>query len=117
MIFPLTFRFLGTYQVDESVENLISLQSYMGTFWMLNLMMGFVFEIPILCWLLGKMGVLSASFLKKYRKYAIVIVLVLAAVITPTSDVFTMLLVAFPIWLLYEAGIWILRHQATVRSR
>lgn len=117
LIFPLTFRFLGTYQVDESVENLISLQSYMGTFWMLNLMMGFVFEIPILCWLLGKMGVLSASFLKKYRKYAIVIVLVLAAVITPTSDVFTMLLVAFPIWLLYEAGIWILRHQATVRSR
>ena len=85
--------------------------SYMGTFWMLNLMMGFVFEIPILCWLLGKMGILSASFLKKYRKYAIVIVLALAAVITPTSDAFTMLLVAFPIWCLYEAGIWILKRQ------
>ena len=111
LIFPLTFRFLGTYQVDESVENLISLQSYMGTFWMLNLMMGFVFEIPILCWLLGKMGILSASFLKKYRKYAIVIVLALAAVITPTSDAFTMLLVAFPIWCLYETGIWILKRQ------
>lgn len=111
LIFPLTFRFLGTYQVADSVQNLISLQSYMGTFLMLNLLMGLVFEIPVLCWLFGKMGFISASFLKKYRKYAIVIILALAAIITPTSDVFTLLLVACPIWILYELGIAILKRQ------
>ncbi|MGL5014754.1 MAG: twin-arginine translocase subunit TatC [Bacteroidales bacterium] len=105
LIFPLTFRFLGTYQVSSEVENQIVLDSYIGTMMMLNLMMGIVFEIPILCWLFAKMGFISAAFLRKYRRHAIVILLVLAALITPTADVVTLLLVAMPMYLLYELSI------------
>lgn len=107
LIFPLTFRFLGTYQVDAEVENLISLHSYIDTMMMLNLMMGIMFEMPILCWLFAKLGFLSGSFMKRYRKHAIVVILIIAAIITPTADIFTLLLVSLPIYLLYEISILI----------
>lgn len=107
LIFPLTFRFLGTYQVSEDVVNMISLQSYMGTFFMMCLAMGLVFEIPILSWLFAKLGFLSPEFMRHYRKHAIVIILIIAAIITPTSDVFTLSLVSLPMWILYELSIWI----------
>lgn len=110
LIFPLTFRFLGTYQVSSEVENMISLQSYMDTLMMMNLMMGIVFEIPILCWLLAKFGLISAAFMRRYHRHAIVVILVIAAIITPTSDVFTLLLVSLPMWLLYECSIFIVKH-------
>lgn len=105
LIFPLTFRFLGTYQVSGLVENTITLTSYVDTLMMLSLMMGIVFEIPILCWLFGKLGFLTSAFMKNYRRHAIVIILVVAAVITPTSDVFTLSLVSLPMYLLYEISI------------
>lgn len=114
LIFPLTFRFLGTYQVSTEVENLITLDSYMDTLLLMNLMMGIVFEIPVLCWLLARFGLLSAAFMRRFRRHAVVVMLVVAAVITPTSDAFTLLLVALPIWLLYEASILLVQH--TVRS-
>ena len=110
LIFPLTFRFLGTYQVSDDVENMISLQSYMDTLMMMNLMMGIVFEIPILCWLLAKFNLISATFMRRYRRHAIVSILAIAAIITPTSDVFTLLLVSFPMCLLYEASILIVKR-------
>ena len=110
LIFPLTFRFLALYQVSVEVENTIVLSSYIDMLMMLSLMMGIVFEIPVLCWLFAQLGLLSTSFMRMYRKHAIVLVLVIAAVITPTSDVFTLLMVAFPILLLYEASIWIVRR-------
>lgn len=105
LIFPLTFRFLGTYQVSADVENLITLSSYIDTLMMLSLMMGIVFEIPILSWLFARFGLISAAFMRRYRRHAVVIILVVAAVITPTSDVFTLLLVALPMWMLYELSI------------
>ncbi len=105
LIFPLTFRFLGTYQVAEEVLNMISLHSYIDTLMMLCLMIGVVFEIPILCWLFAKLGFLSSAFMRKYRKHAIVILLLIAAVITPTSDIFTLVLVAMPMYTLYEISI------------
>lgn len=105
LIFPLTFRFLGTYQVSGDVANLITLDSYISTLVLMCLSMGIVFEIPILSWLFAKLGFLSADFMRRYRKHAIVIILVVAAIITPTSDVFTLSLVALPMWLLYEASI------------
>lgn len=109
LIFPLTFRFLGTYQVSDQVENMISLQSYISTLLMMSLAMGIVFEIPILSWLFAKLGFISADFMRRYRRHAVVIILVVAAIITPTSDVFTLLLVSFPMWLLYEVSIWIVK--------
>ena len=111
LIFPLTFRFLGTYQVSDQVENMISLQAYISTLLMMSLAMGIVFEIPILSWLFAKLGFISADFMRRYRRHAVVIILVVAAIITPTSDVFTLLLVSLPMWLLYEVSIWIVKRS------
>ncbi len=111
LIFPLTFRFLGTYQVSGEVDNLIALDSYISTLVMMCLAMGIVFEIPILSWLFAKLGLLSADFMRRYRKHAIVIILVVAAVITPTPDVFTLSLVALPMWVLYKISILIVKQS------
>lgn len=110
LVFPLTFRFLGTYQVSGDVDNLISLDSYISTLVMMCLAMGIVFEIPILSWLFAKLGFLSAEFMRKYRKHAIVVILAVSAIITPTSDVFTLSLVALPMWILYEVSILIVKR-------
>ncbi|MDO4525035.1 MAG: twin-arginine translocase subunit TatC [Bacteroidales bacterium] len=106
LIFPLTIRFLGDYQVSDDVANIITLSSYIDTLTMLTLMLGIVFELPILCMLLGKMGILTANFMKEYRRHAIVIILIVAAIITPTTDVMTLMLVTLPIYLLYEISIF-----------
>lgn len=117
LIFPLTFRFLGTYQVSGDIANLITLDSYISTLVLMCLSMGIVFEIPILSWLFAKLGFLSADFMRRYRKHAIVIILVVAAIITPTSDVFTLSLVALPMWLLYEVSIFIVNKTANKDTR
>lgn len=111
MIFPLTFRFLGTYQVATDVENMINLESYMSTLIVMSLSMGIVFEMPVLVWMLGKMGLITPSFMRKYRRHAIVAILIVAAVITPTSDIVTLLLVSLPMWLLYESGILLIKEK------
>ena len=109
LIFPLTFRFLGTYQVSEDVVNMISLQSYMSTLTLMSISMGIVFEMPVVSWLMARMGLLSASFMTRYRRHAIVVILIVAAIITPTSDVFTLLMVSLPMWMLYELSVLIVR--------
>ena len=116
LIFPLTFRFLGTYQVSDTVINAITLTSYVDTLMMLSLMMGIVFEIPILCWLFAKLGFLTSNFMKFYRKHAIVLILVIAAFITPTSDVFTLLLVSLPMYLLYEISIGVVKKTERIKE-
>lgn len=108
VVFPLTFRFLGTYQVAGDVSNMITLESYMSTLLVMCLCMGLVFEMPILAWLFSKMGFLTPDFMRRYRKHAIVIILFVAAVITPTSDIFTLLIVSLPMWILYEASILVI---------
>ena len=105
LVFPLTLRFLGTYQVSQSVVNEISLQSYISMFVWLILIMGIVFELPCLALLLSKFGIITKSLLKKYRKHAFVVILVLAAFITPSGDPFTLFAVAMPIYFLYEISI------------
>ncbi len=115
IIFPLSFRFLGTYQVSEEVKNMISLTSYTDTLLMLSLMMGIMSELPILSWLLAKLGFMTDAFMYKYRRHAIVIILVIAAIITPTADAFTLLLVSMPIYLLYELSIVIVKR--TVKAK
>lgn len=109
LIFPLTVKFLGTYQVSEDVANMLTLQSYMDTLLMMSLVMGIIFELPVVSWLLGKMGLLKASMMRMWRKHAIVAILVIAAIITPTTDAFTLFIVALPIWLLYELSIFIVK--------
>lgn len=110
VIFPLTFRFLGTYQVSGEVSNLISLESYIEVLVMMCMSMGLVFEMPVLACLFAKLGFINSGFLKRYRKHSIVIILIVAAVITPTSDVFTLLMVSLPMFLLYESSISLVRN-------
>lgn len=110
IIFPFTVRFLGGYQVSAEVANTITLSSYISVLGVMSLLMGAVFELPVLCWLLTKIGVLKASFMRKYRRHAIVVIVILGAIITPTGDPFTLSLVALPIYLLWELSILIVKR-------
>ncbi len=105
LVFPLAFRFLGTYQFGEAVVNRIDLSSYMSIFYTTLLSMGLVFEMPMLAYALSRLGLISKEWLKQYRKYAIVVILFVGAIITPTSDPFTLLLVSVPMYLLYMLSI------------
>jgi sec-independent protein translocase protein TatC len=109
LIFPLTVRFLGTYQVSPDVANMLTLQSYMDTLIMMSLVMGIVFELPVVSWLLGKMGLVNRRIMRTWRKHAVVAILIVSAIITPTTDAFTLFVVALQIWLLYELSILIVK--------
>ena len=111
LVFPFTFRFLTEYQISETIANQINLNSYMGNFLMMVFIMGIVFELPLLTWVLSRIGIVSKEFLKKYRRHAIVVLMVLAAVITPTGDPFSLMIVFVPLFLLYELGIVVARDK------
>lgn len=102
LVFPITLRFLAGYQITSLVSNQLSLDSYISNFITLNMLMGLVFELPMLALVLSKLGIVRRRFFRKYRKHAIVVLLILAAVITPTGDPFTLMIVALPLYLLYE---------------
>lgn len=108
-VFPLTVRFLGTYQVSDWVVNQISLKSYISMFTWLILIMGIVFEMPALAAILSRMGVISKTLLRKYRKHAFTVLIIIAAIITPSGDAFTLFIVGAPLYLLYEFSILICR--------
>lgn len=114
IIFPMTFRFLTEYQISQTIANQISLESYMGNFMTLILVMGIVFELPLLAWVLSNMGLVTKGFLRTYRRYAVVVLLVVAAVITPTGDPFTLMLVFMPLYCLYELAIVIVKEAIPV---
>lgn len=105
VIFPFAFRFLASYQVQPDVVNQIALDSYVSTMLILSLLMGLLFEMPLVAWALGKAGLIESAWLKRYRRHALVALMILAAVITPTGDAFTLILVTLPLYLLYELSI------------
>ena len=96
MVYPLTLRFLSTYQLSSEVENILS------------------FELPLVTWLLSLLGVVNKSFLRKYRRHAVVIIVIAAAIITPTGDPFTLSVVAIPLYLLYEMSILMIKDKKEV---
>lgn len=108
ILFPISFRFLGTYSVAEKVHSTITLDSYISTFNTLTLMMGIVFQLPVIAYVLAKLGVISSGVMARYRTYAFLIIMLVSAVITP-PDIMTMLLVGIPLYLLYEISIKIVR--------
>jgi sec-independent protein translocase protein TatC len=107
IVTPMAVYFLGNYQIDpkDPVDVNVSMDSYISIITTLVLLMGLVFELPIIMYFLGRFGIVTAAFLRKYRKHAIVVILITSAIITPTTDVFTQSLVAFPLWILFEASI------------
>lgn len=114
VITPLSINFLGSYRVAEEVKNNFDLSSYTGLLKASCLSAGFIFELPIIIYFLTKMGLVTPEFLKEYRKYALVLVLILAAVITP-PDIISQVIVAIPMVILYEVSIkiskFIIRKQ------
>lgn len=111
VLFPISFQFLATYQVDKEIVNTINLDSYISTFTTLTFMMGVVFQLPVFCFILGKMGLIDAELLKRYRPYAFIIIMIIAAIVTP-PDLFTLILVTIPIYGLYELSISVLKKFA-----
>ena len=110
ILFPISFRFLGTYQVSGMVTPNITLKSYISTFTTLTLVMGLVFQLPIIAFFLGKLEVVNSGMLRLYRKYAFLVIMVLAAIITP-PDLMTLILVTIPLYLLYEVSILVLKRM------
>jgi len=109
VVFPLTLRFLYTYQISPEITNQLSLDSYMGNFLMLIFMMGLVFELPLVSMLMSRLGLLDRSFFSTYRRHAIVACLVLAAIITPSADPFTLTAVFIPTYVLWELSAFLVK--------
>ena len=108
VLFPISFRFLGTYSVSAKVVSNITLDSYISTFVSLTLVMGVVFQLPVVAFFLGKLGVVSSWMLSKYRKHALIVIMLVAAIITP-PDLMTLILVTIPLYLLYEISIRVVK--------
>ncbi len=111
VVFPMTLRFLATYQVSTFIENQLSLDSYMDNFLLLVFLMGVVFELPLVSWMLSRLGILTRSFFKRYRRHAVVVLMVAAAIITPSSDPFTLLVVFIPLYMLYELSAILVKSE------
>ncbi len=112
VVFPIIFKFLTSYRVSSDIVNQISLNSYMSTLLSMVFVMGLVFELPSLSWVLGKLGVISRGTLRAWRRYAVVVLLILAAMITPTGDPFTLFVVFLPLYGLYELSIAVVPGRA-----
>lgn len=105
IVTPLSVKFLSGYVVSNSIQNLFSIDSYISSISTLTLASGLVFELPILVYILANLGILTPKFMRKHRRYAIIIILIIAAIVTPTPDALTMSVVALPLLLLYELSI------------
>ena len=105
VVAPLMINFLGGYTISDTVKNQIALTSYVSNITLLSLLMGLVFELPVLILLLTKIGILTPKMLKKYRKHTLVILLIVAGVITPSPDMFSQLIVFVPLYGLFELSI------------
>jgi sec-independent protein translocase protein TatC len=108
LIAPLSINFLSTYIVSEQVVNTIKLSSYIGTITSVTFASGVIFEFPMIALFLSKIGLLSPGFMRKYRRHAYVLLLLVAGIITP-PDVFSQILVCIPLIILYEISVFISR--------
>lgn len=106
LILPITLNFFQDYTVSDYIENTITIESYISMFTSMVLLFGIVFEFPVLIAVMSKMGIVTRETLKKYRRHAIVAILIVAAIITP-ADPFSMLIAAAPLYLLYELSVFV----------
>lgn len=115
LLAPLSVHFLTSYEISPDITNQINIRSYIGTLSSICLATGLIFEVPIITFFLTKVGLITPEFLVRYRKYAIVIIFIVAAIITP-PDVFSQILVSIPLLFLYEIGIVISRRVVKKRE-
>ncbi len=117
IITPMTVNFLGNYQVSAEVKNTITLDSFISTVTTMTLITGIVFELPIVVYFMTQVGILTPTFMRTYRRHAVVVILILAAVITPTSDATTLIMVALPLYFLYEVSIFVSAYVIRGKSK
>lgn len=117
IIVPLTINFLGNYQISERIQNNFTMDSYISTVTTLSFAAGLVFELPVLVYFLSRFGLMTPDFMRKYRKHAFVVILITAGIITPSPDVASQLLVAFPLYFLYEGSIFVSRYVVRKKAQ
>ncbi|MCF2445810.1 twin-arginine translocase subunit TatC [Dyadobacter sp. CY345] len=107
VVTPLAINFLANYKLDESIANEFNISSYISTVATLTLACGIAFQLPIVVFVLSRVGVLTPGFMREYRKHAMIVILIVAAIITPSPDIYSQILVAIPLLLLYEVSIFV----------
>jgi sec-independent protein translocase protein TatC len=107
VVTPLSIRFFVNYTISPTIKNLFSIDSFISSETMLTLVAGIVFQLPIVVYILSSLDILTPKFMREKRRYAVVLILILAAIITPSPDALTMMVVAMPLFLLYECSIWV----------
>ncbi|MCR9063876.1 MAG: twin-arginine translocase subunit TatC [Cytophagales bacterium] len=117
IVAPFAINFLVNFQIDPSIENQFDIQSYLGVLSTLTLACGVTFQMPMAIFVLTKVGVVTPEFLQTYRKHAIVVLLIVAAVITPSPDMISQILVAIPLYFLYEISIIVSRREMKRKRR
>lgn len=105
IVAPLSVNFLSNYSISPDIENTITIDSYFSSVATLTLCTGAVFELPIIIYILSRLGIMTPKFMREKRRYAVIIIFIIAAIVTPTPDIPTMLTVSFPLFLLYEVSI------------
>lgn len=107
IVSPLVINFLANYQLDEAIQNQYDITSYIGTLITLSMGCALMFQMPIVAFVLSKVGVLTPSFMRSYRKHAFIVILVVSGLITPSPDILSQLMVSIPLVILYEVSIWV----------
>lgn len=113
---PLSIQFLGSYQVSEMVSNEINLESYVSFISTLTFATGLIFEMPILVYFLAKIGILGSAIMQKYRRYALVVILIIAGILTPSPDMASQIMMAIPLYGLYELSILVAKRVEKGRN-
>lgn len=117
IICPLSINFLTNFSVSKEIENTFTISSYLSSVATLTIGTGIIFELPVVIYILSKFGIMTPAFMRASRRYAAVIILIIAAIVTPTPDIITMLVVAFPLFILYEFSIFISANIERKRNR
>ena len=116
IVAPLSVQFFGSYQISNQIENNFTIGSYMSTILSTIFYSGLFFLLPVISYLLTKIGLIDVAFLVKYRKHAIVVILILAAIITP-PDIASQIIISMPIVLLYEMGILVSKRAERLAKK
>lgn len=116
IITPLSVNFLGGYQVSTEVHNFIEMESFISTVTTITFASGLLFELPVLVFFLSTFGIITPDFMRRFRKHSVVVILIIAAIITPSPDITSQLLVALPLYALYEASIFVSAYVVNKRS-
>nr|WP_068888234.1 twin-arginine translocase subunit TatC [Pedobacter panaciterrae] len=117
LICPLSINFLTNFTVSPEIQNTFTIDSYLSSVMTLTLGSGVIFQLPVIIYVLSKLGIMTPAFMRASRRYSTVIILIVAAVVTPTADPYTMLIVAMPLFLLYELSIFISANIEKKRNK